>query len=99
YYDVTNYYFEIDEPTNLQKKGVSKEHRPDPIIQMGLLMDQEGIPISYRLYPGNTNDCLTYRPFIKQAKLDLGLGRIVVVADKAMNTGDNIWYTLSAKNG
>lgn len=99
YYDVTNYYFEIDEPTNLQKKGVSKEHRPNPIIQMGLLMDQEGIPISYRLYPGNTNDCLTYRPFIKQAKLDLGLGRIVVVADKAMNTGDNIWYTLSAKNG
>lgn len=99
YYDVTNYYFEIDEPTDLLKKGVSKEKRKNPIVQMGLLMDKDGIPISYHLYPGNTNDCLTYRPFIKQAKMDFDLGRIIVVADKAMNTGDNIWYTLSANNG
>ena len=99
YYDVTNYYFEIDEPTELLKKGVSKEKRKNPIVQMGLLMDSQGIPISYHLYPGNTNDCLTYRPFIKQAKVDFDLGRMIVVADKAMNTGDNIWYTLSAKNG
>lgn len=99
YYDVTNYYFEIDEPTELLKKGVSKEKRTSPIVQMGLLMDGDGIPISYRLYPGNTNDCMTYRPFIKQAKIDLELERIIVVGDKAMNTGDNIWYTLSAKNG
>ncbi|GHU79257.1 hypothetical protein AGMMS49992_30990 [Clostridia bacterium] len=54
YYDVTNYYFEIDEQDNLRKKGVSKEHRPDPIIQMGLLMDGDGIPITYSLFPGNT---------------------------------------------
>lgn len=99
YYDVTNYYFEIDEPTELLKKGVSKEKRTSPIVQMGLLMDGNGIPISYRLYPGNTNDCMTYRPFIKQAKMDLKLDRIIIVGDKAMNTGDNIWYTLSAKNG
>src|SRR5699024_6943567 len=99
YYDVTNYYFEIDEPTELLKKGVSKEKRTSPIVQMGLLMDGNGVPISYRLDPGNTNDFMTYRPFIKQAKMYLKLDRIFVVGDKAMNTGDNIWYTLSAKNG
>lgn len=59
YYDVTNYYFEIDKPDNLRRKGVSKEHRPDPIVQMGLFMDTMGIPVSYKLFPGNTNDCST----------------------------------------
>ena len=56
YYDVTNYYFEIKEPDDFRKKGVSKEHRPNPIIQMGLLMDNSGLPISYKLFDGNTND-------------------------------------------
>ena len=51
YYDVTNYYFEIDKQDELRKKGVSKEHRPDPIIQMGLFMDANGIPLSYGLFP------------------------------------------------
>ena len=48
YYDVTNYYFEIDEADELRKKGVSKEHRPDPIVQMGLFMDADGIPMGYK---------------------------------------------------
>jgi len=52
YYDVTNYYFEIDRQDQMKRKGVSKEHRPDPIVQMGLLMDTKGIPISYDLFPG-----------------------------------------------
>ena len=114
YYDVTNYHFEIDGPEGylklkkgderhipdgLRKKGVSKNHSPDPIVQMGLFMYKNGVPLSYKLFPGNTNDCLTYRPFIYQAKRDFGLGRAVVVADKAMCTGDNIWYTLSAGDG
>jgi transposase len=114
YYDVTNYYFEIDgpegfhkkkkgedkrEPDGFRKKGVCKQHRPDPIIQMGLFMDNNGIPITYKLFAGNTNDCMTYRPNLSQIKREFGLGRAIVVADKGMNTGDNIWYTLSASDG
>ncbi len=100
YYDVTNYYFETDDvDDDFKKKGVSKEHRPNPIVQMGLFMDNNGIPITYQLFPGNTNDCLTYRPNLKKIKVDYDLGKVVVVADKGMTTGDNIWYTLSAKDG
>ncbi|GHU73670.1 hypothetical protein AGMMS49992_13010 [Clostridia bacterium] len=80
YYDVTNYYFEIDEQDNLRKKGVSKEYRPDPIIQMGLLMDGDGIPITYSLFPGNTNDCETMIPVMRRLHADYGLGRMVVVS-------------------
>lgn len=98
YYDVTNYYFEI-EPDDLRRKGVSKEHRPNPIVQMGLFMDNQGIPITYQLFPGNTNDCLTFRPGLSRIQKEYGLGKIIVVADKGMTTGDNIYYTLSAKDG
>lgn len=99
YYDVTNYYFEIDEQDELRRKGVSKEHRPNPIVQMGLFMDTNGIPITFDLFPGNTNDCLTYRPILSRIQREYELGRVIVVADKGMNTGDNIYYTLSAKDG
>lgn len=93
YYDVTNYYFETDTQDDWKRKGVSKEHRPNPIIQMGLFMDTNGIPITYELFPGNTNDCLTYRPNFSRIKKEFELGRLITVADKAMTTGDNIWYT------
>ena len=99
YYDVTNYYFEIDKQDDMRKKGVSKEHRPDPIIQMGLLTDSDGIPITYGLFPGNTNDCETYGPLFKEIRKDFNLGRIIVVADKGMNTGDNIAHCLLSGNG
>lgn len=99
YYDVTNYYFETDKMDDLKKKGVSKEHRPNPIVQMGLFIDNNGIPITYQLFPGNTNDCLTYRPNLSRIKKEYNLGKIIVVADKGMTTGDNIWYTLSAGDG
>ena len=99
YYDVTNYYFETDKVDDFKKKGVSKEHRPNPIIQMGLFMDSSGLPITYQLFPGNTNDCLTYRPNLSRIKKEYGLGKVVVVADKGMTTGDNIWYTLKAGDG
>jgi transposase len=99
YYDVTNYYFEIDEQDELRKKGVSKEHRPDPLVQMGLFMDTDGIPITYGLHPGNMLDKQTLIPMLGKIQRDFSLGRIIVVADKGMTTGDNIWYTLSAKNG
>src|SRR5699024_11553873 len=56
YYDVTNYYFETDEQNDFLHKGISKEHRPNPIIQMGLFMDNRGIPITYELFPGNRSE-------------------------------------------
>ncbi len=98
YYDVTNYYFETDKQDELRRKGVSKEHRPNHIVQMGLFMDTNGIPITYDLYSGNTNDCLTYRPTLAKIKKQYNLGKTIIVADKAMSTGDNIYYTLSAKD-
>jgi len=99
YYDVTNYYFEIKEPDDFRKKGVSKEHRPNPIIQMGLLMDNSGLPISYKLFEGNTNDSTTLMPALNDLKKDYGLGRVIVVADKGMNTGENIAYNILNRNG
>lgn len=99
YYDVTNYYFEIKEPDDLRKKGVSKENKKNPIIQMGLLMDNNGLPITYRLFEGNTNDCETLMPVLDNLKDDYALGKIIVVADKGMNTGENIAYNILKKNG
>ena len=99
YYDVTNYYFEIDKQDDLRRKGVSKEHRPDPIVQMGLFLDTMGIPITYQLFPGNTVDKSTLIPMLRKIQKEYSLGRIIVVADKGITTGDNIWYALSAKNG
>lgn len=95
YYDVTNYYFESDEQDDFKRKGISKEHRPNPIIQMGLFMDTNGLPITYELFSGNTNDCLTYRPNFGRIKKEFDLGRVISVADKGMTTGDNIWYTIN----
>ena len=95
YYDVTNYYFETDEQNDFLHKGISKEHRPNPIIQMGLFMDNQGIPVTYELFPGNTNDCLTYRPNFGRIKKQFDLGRVISIADKGMTTGDNIWYTIN----
>ena len=99
YYDVTNFYFEIDEQDDMRKKGVSKEHRPDPIIQMGLLTDSSGIPITFETFPGNTNDCETYTPVFKQVRKDFALGRIIIVADKGINTGNNIAHCILSGNG
>lgn len=95
YYDVTNYYFETDQQNDFLRKGVSKEHRPNPIVQMGLFMDNNAIPVTYELFSGNTNDCLTYRPNFGRIKKQFDLGRVITVADKAMYTGDNIWYTIT----
>ena len=99
YYDVTNYYFEIDKQDELRRKGVSKEHRPDPIVQMGLLMDTKGIPIMYDLFPGNTNDGSTLAPVLKKVKKNYEIGRTIVVADKGINTADNIALSILQGNG
>lgn len=99
FYDVTNYYFEIDKQDGMRRKGVSKEHRPDPIVQMGLLMDTKGIPIMYDLFPGNTNDCETLLPMLDRVKREYDIGRTIVVADKGINTADNIAYCLAKGDG
>ena len=99
YYDVTNYYFEIDKQDDMRRKGVSKEHRPDPIIQMGLFMDTDGIPLTYGLYPGNMLDKQTLIPMIRKIRKEYTLGRIIIVADRGMMAGDNIRQILVDKNG
>ena len=99
YYDVTNYYFEIDGEDGLRKKGVNKEHRPNPIVQMGLLQDANGIPIAYRKFPGNTSDCLTMIPVLSDLKRDHGLERVVAVADKGLNCSDNIAAAVASGDG
>jgi len=93
FYDVTNYYFEIDFPDgedDLRKRGVSKEHRTDPIVAMGLFIDTNGLPISMSIFPGNTSESLTLQPTMNEVKRSYGLGRLVVVADKGINTSKNI---------
>jgi transposase len=99
YYDVTNYYFEIDEQDELRRKGVCKEHRPNPIVQMGLLMDNDGIPMAYQLFPGNTNDCTTLQPIIKRIRKEYGTGKVVVVSDKGLNTAKNAYYLANKRGG
>lgn len=101
YYDVTNYYFEVENEDagedGLRKRGVSKEHRPSPVVQMGLLLDADGIPLDYEVFPGNRNDMTTMLPVMKKAGLRPQAGtdgaereRVVMVADKGLNTSNNI---------
>ena len=106
YYDCTNYYFEIsyndedltDEFGNIlekgyRKKGPSKENRKSPIIQMGLLMDKTGLPMTYDLFSGNDSEKGTLRPIVKNTKSKFGIDRTIVVADRGLNTSDNTWFT------
>jgi len=99
YYDVTNYYFEIDMEDELRKKGPSKENRKSPIVQMGLAMDADGIPISYDLFPGNESEKLRLRPMIFEFRNKYDSGRVIAVADSAQNTGNNIYYLDQGKQG
>jgi len=99
YYDVTNYYFEIDRQDDLRRKGAEKNHRKDPIVQMGLLLDKMALPIAYKLFPGNTHDSQTLMPVLTEIKKNYGVGRIVTVADKGLNSGDNIAYATVLGDG
>lgn len=99
YYDVTNFYFEIDEGDDFRKNGLSKEKRRDPIVQMGLAMDSDGIPLHYELFPGNTVDKETFRPVIGEVRRNYDTGRIIVVADMGIITGDNIFYLQGKEKG
>ena len=102
FYDVTNYYFEIDFPDgedDLRRKGVSKEHRVDPIAAMGLFIDGNGLPVSMSIFPGNTSESLTLQPTMTDIKDSYGLGRLIVVADKGLNSSSNIDAVVNAGDG
>lgn len=74
----------------LRKRGPEKNHRPDPIVEMGLLMDSTGIPLSYDLFPGNESEKLSLIPILNRTKKQYNLGRTIVVADRGLNCSDNI---------
>jgi hypothetical protein len=99
YYDVTNYYFETDKQDALRKRGASKDHQQDPIVQMGLLLDKAGLPVAYKLYPGNRHDSQTLMPMLTEVKRNLSVKRIIAVADKGLNSGDNIAYNTVLGDG
>lgn len=99
FYDVTNYFFEIEDEDGFRMHGCGKEHRPLPIVQMGMFMDEAGLPVSYKLFKGNTNDCQTLLPSMSELRDEFGTGHMVVVADKGMYSGDNICRILLDHNG
>ena len=112
YYDVTNFYFEIedadddllDDDGNVLEKGqrkfgVCKEERRLPIVQMGLFMDDDGIPIAIESFPGNTLDHLTLRPALKKNIDDLDFSRFILIADRGICNYMNLLHVLDAGNG
>ena len=103
YYDCTNYYFEIeyddedkiDNDGNIIKKGIrkrgpEKNHRPDPIVEMGLLMDKTGFPISYNIFSGSTSEKETLIPEVQKLKRRHNIDKVIIVADKGLNDSENM---------
>lgn len=111
YYDVTNFYYEIECPDEdienedgtvtkgKRKMGVSKEERKLPIVQMGLFMDEQGMPISIETFPGNTLDHLTLIDALKNTVEQLGLPRFILVGDRGMYRGSNTAHLINKNNG
>ena len=112
YYDVTNFYYEIEEADEdvldeediviekgLRKFGVCKEERHQPIVQMGLFMDDDGIPIAIESFPGNTLDHLTLRPAMKKTIDNLEFSRFILIADRGICNYMNLLHLLDAGNG
>lgn len=112
YYDVTNYWFEIDDNdadtfdddgnlvrSGMRKSGPSKAKNRKPIVQMGLFIDANGIPITYRLFPGNNIDQTTLRPAMREGIDRMGYGKVIIVADGGLNSDKNIAHILSEGNG
>jgi transposase len=92
-YDVTNYYFESTDAGELRLFGFSKEHKNNEVlVVMGLLIDSNGIPISFQLFPGNMSDQETLCDSVKDLKKRYGFREITVVADRGMNSNDNLVY-------
>lgn len=99
YYDVTNYYYETDKQDDLRRKGCGKQGKRKPLIQMGLFMDKDSLPLMYKIFPGNTHDSQTLMPMLAQVKKKYKTKRVVTVADKGLNSGDNIVFNTALGDG
>ena len=88
YYDCSNYYFEIEQEDGSKKYGKSKEHRPNPIIQMGLFMDGDGIPLAFSLFPGNANEQTSLKPLEKKVLGDFGCQKFIYCSDAGLGSED-----------
>ena len=89
YYDCTNYFFEIEEESGIRKYGISKEHRPNPLVQMGLFMDGNGIPLAFNINEGNTNEQITMTPLEEKIIKDFELSKFVVCTDAGLASNNN----------
>ena len=92
YYDCTNYFFEIEQEEGLKQYGYSKEHRPNPIVQMGLFMDGDGIPLAFSINKGNTNEQTTLKPLERKILSDFELSKFVVCTDAGLSSAANRKY-------
>lgn len=88
YYDCTNYYFEIEQEDGDKKYGKCKEHRPNPIIQMGLFMDGDGIPLAFSLFPGNTNEQKSLKPLEQKVLTEFGCQKFIYCSDAGLASED-----------
>lgn len=86
YYDCTNFYFEIEKEEGLKKYGVSKEHRPNPLVQMGLLMDGNAIPLAVSINPGNQNEQISVDPLLHRVKTEFKLSKFIYCADAGLSS-------------
>ena len=86
FYDCTNFFFEIEKEDDFRKYGFSKEHRPNPIVQMGLFMDGDGVPLAFSINPGNTNEQLTLKPLEKRIISDFSLSDFIVCTDAGLSS-------------
>lgn len=89
YYDCTNYFFELEQEDGLKQYGPSKEHRPNPIIQMGLFMDGDGIPLAFNITSGNTNEQTTLTPLEEKILEDFKLSKFIVCTDAGLSSNAN----------
>ncbi len=89
YYDCTNYYFEIEQEDGDKKYGKSKEHRPNPIIQMGLFMDGDGLPLAFSLFPGNKNEQTSLKPLEQTVLLKFGCQKFIYCSDAGLGSEAN----------
>jgi transposase len=89
FYDCTNFFFELEQEAGLRQYGPSKEHRPNPIVQMGLFMDKTGIPLAFCINPGNQNEQLSLKPLEQQIMRDFELSKFVVCTDAGLSSDAN----------
>lgn len=89
YYDCTNYYFEIEQEDGIKKYGKSKEHRPNPIIQMGLFTDGDGIPLAFSTFPGNQNEQTSLKPLEQEVIKEFGCEKFIFCSDSGLGSENN----------